>query len=128
MVQSRSLSASEKNLARGVFWDTLPLDRIKITDVVGLGGKPFTVPSTWAVVSGFEVLRGISDGGLAEVGGGIVGGLLAGFAINAITGLFLGGQEQIYLLNLGPAVFNGDATTTPFGGEPVTGETFVHGI
>jgi len=38
----RALSRSEKNLARSVFQNTINYDRVKITDTLGSGGRPWT--------------------------------------------------------------------------------------
>jgi hypothetical protein len=38
----RSLSAKEKNLARSVFRNTINYDRVKITNTLGAGGRPWT--------------------------------------------------------------------------------------
>jgi hypothetical protein len=40
----RGLTQKEINFANQVFKDTIPWDRIVITDMVGAGGRPFTVP------------------------------------------------------------------------------------
>jgi hypothetical protein len=45
LVKHRPLSDSETRLARQVFGDTLPLDRIIVTNLSGDSDRPFTVPN-----------------------------------------------------------------------------------
>lgn len=40
----RGLSGPEIEFARQVFGDTIPYDRVILSDLVGIGGRPFTVP------------------------------------------------------------------------------------
>jgi hypothetical protein len=44
LVKSRAMTAAEKDFAATVFGDTLPTDRIVLTNLIGLGDVPFTVP------------------------------------------------------------------------------------
>ena len=44
-IKHRSLQDEEKALAALVFGDTLPTDRIVLTNLPGLGGRAFTIPS-----------------------------------------------------------------------------------
>lgn len=45
VVRDRDLSPAERALAQRVFGDTLPLDRIRVTSLKGLGGHPFVMPT-----------------------------------------------------------------------------------
>jgi hypothetical protein len=45
MVKIRRLRPEEEDFARGVFGDSLDFGRIRITNLLGLGGRPFTVPT-----------------------------------------------------------------------------------
>jgi hypothetical protein len=44
-VKSRTMTTVEKDFAAAVFGDTLPTDRIVLTNLIGLGDVPFTIPS-----------------------------------------------------------------------------------
>lgn len=43
-VKRRAMTTAEKDFAALVFGDTLPTDRIVLTNLIGLGGAPFTIP------------------------------------------------------------------------------------
>jgi hypothetical protein len=45
MVKIRRLTTDEENFARDVFGDSLDFDRIRLTNLVGIGGVPFTAPT-----------------------------------------------------------------------------------
>ncbi len=45
LVKQRHLTAAEKTFADQVFRGTLPVDRILLTNLVGLGDRPFTTPA-----------------------------------------------------------------------------------
>jgi hypothetical protein len=45
MVKIRRLTTDEENFAKRVFGDTLDFDRIRLTNLVGLSGRPFTMPT-----------------------------------------------------------------------------------
>jgi hypothetical protein len=120
MANARALSSAEQLLASGVFHTRLPLDRILITDLLGAGGRPFTVPSR-VILGGELILDSVLQGNLA----GIIGGWVFGEALAGLYDLFTGGDQ--YFLNLGPDLFNGDATMTPFvGRDVITGQSFIH--
>jgi hypothetical protein len=44
LVKQRNLTAAERQFVDHVFLGTLPMDRILLTNLVGLGGRPFTAP------------------------------------------------------------------------------------
>jgi hypothetical protein len=44
LVRQRPLTLDEREFADRVFLGTLPMDRVRLTNLVGLGGRPFTCP------------------------------------------------------------------------------------
>jgi hypothetical protein len=44
LVRQRTLTLDEREFADRVFLGTLPMDRVRLTNLVGLGGRPFTCP------------------------------------------------------------------------------------
>lgn len=46
VVRDRDLSNAERALARRVFGDSLPFDRIRVTSLKGFGNHPFVMPTT----------------------------------------------------------------------------------
>ncbi len=56
-LEHRRMDEHEVQFADAVFQSTLPLDRIVLTNMIGLGGRPFTVPSV-----GNQILVNLGDG------------------------------------------------------------------
>lgn len=44
-LEHRPMTGAERAFAESVFRATLPVDRIRLTNMVGIGGRPFTIPS-----------------------------------------------------------------------------------
>jgi hypothetical protein len=57
LIKQRPLSDEEKEFAQTVFGQKLPFESILLTNLVGLGGRPFTVP-----IPGGAILVNLGDG------------------------------------------------------------------
>ena len=55
VVAFRPLRPSELRIARAVFGESLPLDRVVVSSLSGLGGRPFTIPGTMLMGAGLKV-------------------------------------------------------------------------
>jgi hypothetical protein len=57
LLEHRPMSGRKRHLAGLVFGQTLPVDRIRLTNLLGLGGRPFTIPGVGNAILG----AGFSD-------------------------------------------------------------------
>src|SRR5262245_57169210 len=103
MVRGRRLTANERALAQRVFGCGLPLDDIYVVDIVGLGGRPFTIPGD-AILIGLAAARLAPGLGPLLAAAASVGplGFLAVEGIRALAGeLTLTAALGDYLMCLG---------------------------
>jgi hypothetical protein len=88
-MNSRPLYTSEIAVARTMFQDTIPYNKISITDGLGIGGRPYTIPVPDAA--------------------GIAGLVFFG----PLGAAFLNGRNCGFQVNLGPFGFWGGANAGP---------------
>jgi hypothetical protein len=48
-IHMRSLTWIERDIVQGVFWDSVPPDKILITSIPGKDGRPFTIPGSMVI-------------------------------------------------------------------------------
>jgi len=128
MIRGRRLNANERAVAQRVFCCSIPLDDIYLVDILGLGGRPFTIPGEVALLTlaAARVAPGLGPlVGLAAAAGPV------GFAV--VEGIrWLSGELTLaaalgdYLVCMGRAAYNGDAAQFRFGTDSRAGATFIH--
>jgi hypothetical protein len=81
LVKQRHLTAEERQFVDRVFQGTLPMDRVLLTNLVGLGGRPFTAPGPGGAIlvnvgEGFDDPVNYTGKGGTELGKNAKGQLL----------------------------------------------------